>query len=106
MPCRPRTSGAARMAMPLRAGFLLILPSLLLVGLLEVQATPRHPAWRQLKTGEVAPPPPVVHYACINLGTQCAVDPKGPYTDPKCGGKVCTILSAIPATPCSKRAEN
>ena len=33
------------------------------------------------------PPPPVRHYACINLGTQCALDPTGTYTTPNCDGK-------------------
>eukprot|EP01051_Picozoa_sp_SAG22_P025301 SAG22_NODE_7432_length_740_cov_1.934477_1_plen_129_part_10 len=64
-------------------------------------ATPRPERWRQLpkqqsslqlpkqqSSLQAPPPPPVQHYSCINLGTQCAVDPTGTYTDPTCDGKV------------------
>ena len=35
-------------------------------------------------------------FACINLGTQCALDLTGPYSKPDCGGKCSSTANLVP----------
>eukprot|EP01051_Picozoa_sp_SAG22_P020415 SAG22_NODE_4121_length_1378_cov_1.222048_1_plen_179_part_10 len=59
-----------------------------------------------------AGPPTAQRYACINLGTQCAHDPAGPYStatcDGKCGkgGQAAAAATALPAAPGSSTVVN